>query len=201
MEAQEKNVTDDFMLKEYESIAAAHFDSQNGLRQQFRFYLIIAAVPLTILGLVTKEQQGGQLAQIGPLDFPRFIGIVFLGIGVLGVLMLLAMMHTALDATLYARTVNGVRNYFYQRAKDLGNDIAPYLKMPRDVNKPRYFHVRAFFWQVMLVSLINSGYIGFGIQTIFKIGLPVCAMVLLLLGQILIYVIFSFARQRREISV
>src|SRR5437588_8275932 len=95
-----KNAVDEFMLKEYESIAAAHFDSQDGLRQQFRFYLIIAAVPLTVVGLVTKEQQGGQVAQIGAWDLPRFVGIVFLGIGVLGRLMLLSMIHTALDATL-----------------------------------------------------------------------------------------------------
>ena len=41
--AMRKTVVDDFMIKEYESIAAAHFDSQGGLRQQFRFYLLLAA--------------------------------------------------------------------------------------------------------------------------------------------------------------
>jgi len=50
----ESSPIDEFMLKEYESIASAHFDSQAGLRQQFRFYLIIAAVPVTVLGLHSR---------------------------------------------------------------------------------------------------------------------------------------------------
>jgi hypothetical protein len=199
MPPDEKNVTDEFMLKEYESIAAAHFDSQDGLRQQFRFYLIIAAVPLTVVGLVTKEQ-ATQVQQIGAWDLPRLVGVVFLGIGLLGILMLLSMIHTALDATLYARTVNGVRAYFYDRTKALGSDLAPYLKMPREVTKPKYFRVRAFFWQVSMISLINSGYIGFGVQTIFKRSLPICAMTFLLILQVLIYVVFGKVRTDKEVS-
>jgi hypothetical protein len=54
----DKTVSDEFMLKEYESIAAAHFDSQSGLRQQFRFYLIIVAVPLTVLGFALNHPIG-----------------------------------------------------------------------------------------------------------------------------------------------
>jgi hypothetical protein len=49
-----KTVVDEFMLKEYENTAAAHFDSQSGIRQQFRFYLLLAAVPLTIFGLCAR---------------------------------------------------------------------------------------------------------------------------------------------------
>jgi hypothetical protein len=68
----EKNNTDAFMLKEYESIAAAHFDSQSGLRQQFRFYLLIVAVPLTVLGLVLNRQSSGavQMKDVTLLNLP-----------------------------------------------------------------------------------------------------------------------------------
>jgi hypothetical protein len=60
------------MLKEYESIAAAHFDSQSGLRQQFRFYLLIVAVPLTVLGLVLNRQSSGavQMKDVTLLNLP-----------------------------------------------------------------------------------------------------------------------------------
>jgi len=68
----EKNNNDAFMLKEYESIAAAHFDSQSGLRQQFRFYLLIVAVPLTVLGLVLNRQSSGavQMKDVTLLNLP-----------------------------------------------------------------------------------------------------------------------------------
>ena len=68
----EKNNPDAFMLKEYESIAAAHFDSQSGLRQQFRFYLLIVAVPLTVLGLVLNRQSSGavQMKDVTLLNLP-----------------------------------------------------------------------------------------------------------------------------------
>jgi hypothetical protein len=201
MAAEDKNVTDEFMLKEYESIAAAHFDSQDGLRQQFRFYLIIAAVPLTVVGLVTKEQQAGQVQQIGAWDLPRLVGVVLVGIGMLGVLMLISMMHTKFDATLYARTVNGIRNYFWSRAKTLGTDLDPYLNMPRSLNEPSYFRLRAFFWQVILVSLINSAYLWFGMQTAFKTNLAPFFIVLFALPQFLIYMFLSIARQREKKKV
>src|ERR1700733_5790192 len=101
----EKNAVDEFMLKEYESIASAHFDSQSGLRQQFRFYLLIAAVPLTVLGLAFKDRQGTDINYVRLFAFPDFLAFVFAAIGFLGFPMLLSMVHTALDATLYARTV------------------------------------------------------------------------------------------------
>ncbi len=204
MNDREKNVTDEFMLKEYESIAAAHFDSQDGLRQQFRFYLLIAAVPLTVLGLILKEQQTSQAQQIGSLDLPRFLGVVFLGIGVLGTLMLLSMIHTALDATLYARTVNGIRSYFSKRATDLGHNLAPYLKMPIDMNQPKYFHIRAFFWQVVMLSAVDASYMAFGVQTIWRGHFPnwyaVLGGAVWVLFQVGAYLLFSHARQQKEIS-
>lgn len=205
MEISEKNVNDEFMLKEYESIAAAHFDSQDGLRQQFRFYLLIAAVPLTVLGLVLREpSQAIPVRQIGLLDLPPFLGLVFLGIGLLGTLMLLSMINTALDATLYARTVNGIRNYFANRAETLGADLAPYLKMPRNMDQPKYFHIRAFFWQVVMLGFINAGYVAFGALTIWRQYISVCCALsgctLWVLWQVGAYLLFSYRRQQKEIS-
>ncbi len=55
---KKKNIIDEFMPKEYETIASAHFDSQNGLRQQFRFYLVFAAIPVTVLSLAHRIERG-----------------------------------------------------------------------------------------------------------------------------------------------
>ena len=189
------------MLKEYESIASAHFDSQVGVRQQFRFYLLIAAVPLTIVGLAFKDQSQRDLAQWSLAGISTLFGDVFLGIGFIGVCLLLSMIHTALDATLYARTVNGIRAYFMDRGAAVEIALDHYLKMPRDQNRPLYFHVRAFFWQVVLVSVINSTYISlFAFSRLKSPCIASWAFFILLILQIVMYRLFCFLRQRKEIS-
>lgn len=192
---------DDFMLKEYESIASAHFDSQAGLRQQFRFYLIIAAVPVTVLGLAFKDRPEKEIEALTFFNLPTFLTTVFLAIGVLGFLLLLSMIHTALDATMYARTVNGVRSYFVERAKDTGQNIEPYLVMPFDKKRPKYFHIRAFFWQVSLISAVNTFYFAVFLHRALPNAWAHWAVYLLLFGaQIGIYFAFAYKRGQKEVS-
>lgn len=192
---------DDFMLKEYESIASAHFDSQAGLRQQFRFYLVIAAVPVTLIGLAFKDRPAHEIEQLTFFNLPVVLTSVFFAIGILGILLLLSMIHTALDATMYARTVNGVRQYFVQRAGGLGSDIKPYLLMPFDKTRPKYFHIRSFFWQVTLIAAVNTFYITLVIHRLLHNGCLyglLCAV--LFLGQIGMYRLFTHQREQKEIS-
>jgi undecaprenyl pyrophosphate phosphatase UppP len=195
------NVADAFMLKEYESIASAHFDSQAGVRQQFRFYLLIAAVPVTIVGLAFRDQSEHDVAHWSLAGISPLFGDVFLGIGFIGVCLLLSMIHTALDATLYARTVNGIRAYFMDRGAAVEIGLDRYLKMPRDQNRPLYFHVRAFFWQVVLVSIINSTYISlFAFSRSKSLCITSWVLVPLVITQIGMYRWFCFLRQKKEIS-
>lgn len=195
---KEKNAIDEFMLKEYESIASAHFDSQAGLRQQFRFYLLIAAVPITVLGLVLRDQPN-QISSLSVFRLPYALGVVFFMVGFLGLLMLLSMIHTALDATLYARTVNGVRSYFVERG-GIELDLGRYLKMPSQQNRPGYFHVRAFFWQVFLVGVVNSSYLAIGLQsTVHNTCVSIVASILAFLAQIFTYAAFCRQREKQEV--
>jgi hypothetical protein len=192
---------DDFMLKEYESIASAHFDSQAGLRQQFRFYLIIAAVPVTIIGIAFKDRPIHEIAQLTFFNLPVVLTSVFFAIGVLGFLLLLSMIHTALDATMYARTVNGVRQYFVDRADGLDTDIRQYLVMPFDKKRPKYFHIRSFFWQVTLIAAVNTFYVTLFIRSILHCtsGFAItCAIIFL--AQIGIYPLFTYQREKKELS-
>lgn len=202
MEQAEKNIHDEFMLREYESIAAAHFDSQSGLRQQIRFYLIIAAFPLTVLGFAFNHaptNSGGP--SIGLFNIPAFVSVVFIGTGILGVLMSLAMIHSAFDCVLYARTVNGVRAYFADRAKRLGVDLAPYLVMPTSKVKPRYFHFRSFFYLHTLISLVNASYVAVGMENISRRAcLTLSVFISLALVQALSYPLFGWARERKQIA-
>ena len=196
-----KDPVDEFMLKEYESIASAHFDSQAGLRQQFRFYLIIAAVPVTILGLALKERSEKDLEMLTFFTLPTFMTLVFFAIGILGFLLLLSMIHTALDATMYARTVNGVRLYFVNRAQGLERGIEQYLVMPFDKKRPGYVHYRAFFWQVVLISGVNTLYMSLFIHRFIsnECGF-VSACLLIFAGHIGMYFGFAYKREQKEIS-
>lgn len=201
-ESSESTAADSFMLKEYESIAAAHFDSQTGLRQQFRFYLIIAAVPLTVLGFAFNHEGNAALTtnfDIGHL--PGFASEVFLGIGVLGFLLSLAMIHTAFDCTLYARTVNGIRHYFRDRAHLYRVDLAPYFVMPLEKTTPKYFHFRSFFYQHLLISLVNSVYLSLACYNLsHRPCLSVTFAIVMYAVNFALYPLFAALRERAPIA-
>lgn len=198
---KESNVIDTFMLKEYESIAAAHFDCQQGLRQQFRFYLALLAVPLTIFGLAFRDRTAQEVEKLTFSDLPHFLYYVFIAVGILGIMMLLSMMHTAFDSLLYARTVNGIRAFFSDRGKELNVDLSPYLLMPTDRHRPGYFHVRANFWLVLFMTVVNTAYIVLPAIALRSGCFVYAALAIGLIAfQVGTYRVFAWIRERREVS-
>jgi len=142
------------MLSEHEVIASAHFDLHNGLRQNFRFYLGLIAVPLTVLAVFRDPN-------IDALHLPNFMLGLFMAIPVLGFLMFLSMINTRFDIILYTRTVNGVRGYFAMRAEQIGvADFKQFLVLPIDKTVPPYYEFsRAYTWLFFLVALVDSFYV------------------------------------------
>jgi hypothetical protein len=145
---------DEFMLSEHQVIASAHFDLHNGLRQNFRFYLGLIAVPVTVLAAFKDPN-------IDVLHLPNFMLGLFLAVPVLGFLMFLSMINTRFDIILYTRTVNGVRAYFAMRAEQVGvADFKRFLVLPTDKNVPPYYeYSRAYSWLFFLVALVNSFFV------------------------------------------
>lgn len=198
---KKKNIIDEFMLKEYETIASAHFDSQNGLRQQFRFYLVFAAIPVTVLSLALRDRTGAELDEIQLLKQPYVVGYVFVASGILGVLMLVSMIHTALDVTMYARTVNGIRRYFVSRDEALSVSYRQYLKLPTDQTRPPYFHRKAFFYQLVAISLINCLYFVVGVSAFhYSPFISILIAVFGLAFQMKAYSWFCARKERKEIE-
>jgi hypothetical protein len=151
----EKSVIDEFMLSEYQTIAAAHFDLHNGLRQNFRFYLALIAAPVTVFA-VYKDPH------IEVFQLPQVMLFLLAVISVLGFLMFLNMINTRFDIILYTRTVNGVRAYFKIRAAESGNTAFEIgRKLPIDKNKPPYNEGwnRAYTWLFILIGFVNSAYL------------------------------------------
>ena len=87
----------------YESIAAAHFVCQQGLRQQFRFYLALLAVSLTIFGLAFRDRTAQEVEKLTLSNLPHFLYYIFIAVGIFGIMMLLAMMVLPKSAQLVQR--------------------------------------------------------------------------------------------------
>jgi hypothetical protein len=149
-----KTPVDEFMLSEHQVIASAHFDLHNGLRQSFRFYLGLIAVPLTVLAVLRDPN-------IDLFHLPNFMLGLFVAIPILGLLMFLSMVNTRFDIIFYTRTVNGVRDYFAMRAEQIGvPDFRRFLVLSTNKLFPSYYEFsRAYTWLFLLVALVNSAYV------------------------------------------
>lgn len=193
------SAVDDFMLEEYKTIASAHFDLHSGLRQNFRFYLGIVAVPFTVTAVAFKDQT------LSIFALPDVLTLLFIVTPSIGLLLFIHMINTRFDIILYTRTVNGVRAYFVARSLTLAPPLAlsEYLKLPTDKLRPPYREgpSRAYWWLFCLVALLNSVY-AFVAAANFLV-LCAAAMTSLILFSLhgAIYYGFSGARERKEIPI
>jgi len=198
----EKTAVDEFMLSEYQTIAAAHFDLHNGLRQNFRFYLGLIAAPVTVFAIYKDPS-------MEVFKLPQVMLFLFAVITILGFLMFLNMINTRFDIILYTRAVNGVRLYFKLRAEEAGHvafEIA--RKLPVEKNKPPYNEGwnRAYTWLFVLIGVVNSAYLYVVLQNLQRsqVWLKWCGAVAV--GVILsvflhfgAYMFLSSQRERKEI--
>jgi hypothetical protein len=190
---------DDFMLEEYKTIAAAHFDLHSGLRQNFRFYLGIVAVPFTVTAVAFKDQT------LSIFALPSVLTLLFLVTPVIGLLLFIHMINTRFDIILYTRTVNGVRAYFASRSLIIAppGGIENYLKLPTDKMRPPYREgpSRAYWWLFCLVALINSIYAFVAASNFLKACAAAPLSFVLFLVHAAIYYGFSGARESKEIPM
>jgi len=193
--AERVHAFDQFMLQEYNTIASAHFELHNGLRQNFRFYLGLAALPFTVLAIAFKET-----ASVWTL--PDVLTFLFGITSLIGFLMFLALINIRFDIILYTRTVNGVRAYFSERANELGaRETERFLKLPIDKSKPPYREGprRAYFWQFLMVGLINTIFALIFLRNLTDWYPSVILSIAYLCLHILGYLFLSRARDKREI--
>lgn len=125
----------------------------------YRYFLLIAAIPLTAVGIAMIN-----LADNGIGDEGRLLGYVFFGVSTL----LLSIVGAAvvgyieglrLDSILYARVVNSIRSYFFtlQDGDKFGKSV-----LPKDESKPSYSGFGAGFIMYFACATLNSTYSGVG---------------------------------------
>jgi uncharacterized HAD superfamily protein len=157
-DSKEKNFNK-YLLSEYENIAEAHFRTIGAISAFFRYYLLIAAFPMTLLGVLIGFSLSLSLRRILS-TFGLLFSTIFFLVAIVGLFVLLYVISLRMDAILYSRTVNGIRKYFYDNAK--GIDIETKLRirvLPQSPYLPRYSEGRYFLPVVLTFASMDSFYV------------------------------------------
>lgn len=150
---------------------------------------------------------------------PIVITVILIFVSFAGLAVLVYIINLRMDAILYARTINGIRKYFYDRA---GIDINTKLRMrvlPQTTFFPKYHEVRYFgpviFAFVLFNTLYLMGGIFWGISAYLfkanKISLDIFLEMLpwwsyiVVIGGVLLFIVLHFGiywsyARRREIG-
>ncbi len=162
---------DQFQHEEYSHIAKAHFSTSDSISAFFRYYLLVMSLPLSVAGallfIIARAPEGK-----GPLPIPTsLLATVLIAVGFVGVLIMAYIISLRIDLILYARKVNSIRKYFYDRA-DLDMVSATQLRfLPQTHHHPRYFEALNFLPVIFAFSIINSLYFLFGITAIQSLNI------------------------------
>ena len=154
----------EFQLKEYENVAKAHHETVNQVSVFFRYYLIIISTPSVFLAFITKLD-----FQI-PTNFIfiKIITLIFLVLSIIGFCLFIFIVNLRTDAILYARTVNGIRNFFYENSELKNLSDLKYRVLPTNTTKPKYFEKSHFLSVIFTFSIINSLYFILSIYLLYE---------------------------------
>lgn len=154
-----KNDVTDFLLKEYELVAKAYFDSRDITTRWFKYYLLIIAAPLSFIAVTYN----GKYAEFNIFKMGPSLGFIILFIGLFCILFFKAILYIGLDAVLYARTVNGIRKVFLENDNN-GFNYAKYRVLPIDIKLPEmYKYSGHLFTLITCMALMNSIYVFLGL--------------------------------------
>jgi uncharacterized HAD superfamily protein len=187
-----------FMLSEYSNIAQAHFKSIETISTFFRYYLLIMTIPLSAIGILS--QIGSHNDQLIKLieDFKTPISIILFFISLIGLGVFCYIINLRLDAILYARTVNGIRKYFYDIFDEDINLKSRWRVLPQSPQLPFYFEISYFIPVVFVFSIMNSLYALLGAIILTDIIKRPWALILILayfLSHLFIYWMYGRHRE------
>jgi len=210
---------DDFMLKEYEKIVESHFNTQNSISSFFKYYLLLLGAPFYIIGFTIADNANNSVQTFGTIiqilnTYSTPAAVFFFMLALAGLCVMTYLIALRMDALLYARTVNGIRNYFTNKS-GLENE---YLKnnnlLPMSVNKPKYFEISNFVPILFAISIFNTvyGFVGLYILkrnndlsvtfNIFKKNFIISAdysfwaiIIIFFISHFLIYLVFTYIRE------
>lgn len=153
-----------FQIEEYKNISTAHHETIKQYTSFFNYYLLILAAPGILITIVKTSDFN--LSKFLTADMPKeYYVISFLAlllISLIGFCLSCFLINLRHDAVLYARTVNGVRKYFYEKLDGPYLEKNKYKVLPTNVGIPNYLEGQIFFPIIATFSLINSFFLLFG---------------------------------------
>ncbi len=183
----EKHISE-FMLSEYEHISNAHFESGKSINSFFRYYLLIMSAPAFIFLIFDKKIEDiTKMFNGEDLGVNKYICFFFIIISFVGYFIFMYIVNKKMEVILYARTVNGIRNYFKTRSEI---DVEKFLVLPTDVNKPSYFKLSGFY-MILPIGIINSVFLFIALWIINYKCLSISLSLLFLITHIISYIVIS----------
>lgn len=150
----------EFQLEEYKNISQAHFKTIETISIFFRHYLLIMSIPIIVAGFFTKYEE----YKIFIVKYYQIFSLLLIIIALIGVCMLGYVIVLRMDGVLYARTVNGVRKYFYEKINKDFEKVIKNKVLPYTVTRPSYYEPSFFNPVVFCFIIINTIYFFFGIS-------------------------------------
>lgn len=157
--ATDGDAFEDFLKGEYNYISQAHFNTIQSISEFFKVYIGIVSLPISVGVIFLKPEElrkSGVLRLIQSHSELMLFGfgfIVLVSICVLGYII-----NLRCDAVLYARTINGIRNYFYETKKlDIESENR-YRVLPKRTQAPRYFEPTYFLFVVFAFAIVGTAY-------------------------------------------
>jgi hypothetical protein len=163
MNREKRDAFEQFLLAEYNNIANAHFNTVDAIANFIKNYIVIASVPFVVLGLVLNDNdKGSNWLRDALTAHPMTLGWFMTALSTVGLLVMMYVTNIRCDAILYARVVNGVRNYFYARSS-LDELIANKIRvLPTTTTAPKFFEPLYFGSVVLIFSLVGTAYFALG---------------------------------------
>jgi len=180
------NNISEFFKNEFDNIANAHFKSSERVTSFFRYILLIYTAPLILFVKDTSLDN-------------KSIDIIFILISLIGFFIVIYLIQLRLETILYARTVNGMRRYFYDNyfQGDYKNSYIFYNSLPVQKEKPIYFDFAQFGFIVIAIGIINTSYLIYGFCDLITNNLAWNLITIVLFFSLHIF-LFKWLAKRQE---
>jgi len=177
-----------FMVEEYKNIANTHDKLRDSLSLIFNYFLIISAIPFTLLGFNASSPN----YFFESFMIPLFFVLVSTG----NMFLALSMYSARLSQYRYARVVNLIRKYFC----DQDNNLEEYLYLPTTDQKPRLENPGYIKYQIIYMIVVSAIYMIVGLVG-FRFLFVYCFLVIVVYILIFAYLFIEIYKRFKKEKV
>lgn len=162
---------EEFLLAEYNNIAGAHFNAVDSISSFVKYYIAVASLPLAAAAYLLGDSHSGPFGRFAN-DNPLAVAAFFWLVAFIGYCVFAYVINLRLDTLLYARTVNGIRSYFFDRSEISLERELSFRLLPRSKALPNLYEARYFGWAVGAIAIVGAIYVCLGTFYWAKSGAP-----------------------------